>query len=161
MFANSVVWSSRGLTWSIATAAAGAIAGALLAAHGVTFGEWLHWLCKPLTTILIFVLAWRMRNPVSPRYRHGVLAGIVCSLGGDVFLMLPQDLFVAGLLAFLCAHLCLLVAWLGDSRWMARPWVLLTAYGYGALNLYLLWDAIEAPLRVPVIIYVVVLATAA
>jgi len=35
--------------------------------------------------------------------------GLVCSLVGDVFLMLPRERFVAGLVAFLLAHLAYLV----------------------------------------------------
>jgi uncharacterized membrane protein YhhN len=104
------------------------------------------------------VLAWRARPAQSPRYRRRILAGIACSLLGDVFLMLPGDLFVPGLVAFLCGHLCFIAAFLGDSRFGARPLLLLACLGYGAVNLYLLWDAIGAPLRVPVIVYVLVLA---
>jgi uncharacterized membrane protein YhhN len=140
-------------------AAMAAIAGALLAAADPGQGwRWLHWSGKPLATALIFVLAWRARPAQSPRYRRRILAGIACSLLGDVFLMLPGDLFVPGLVAFLCGHLCFIAAFLGDSRFGARPLLLLACLGYGAVNLYLLWDAIGAPLRVPVIVYVLVLA---
>jgi uncharacterized membrane protein YhhN len=141
-------------------AATAAIAGALLAASdpGQGWWRWLHWCGKPLATALIFVLAWRARPAQSPRYRRRILAGIACSLLGDVFLMLPGDLFVPGLVAFLCGHLCFIAAFLGDSRFGARPLLLLACLGYGAVNLYLLWDAIGAPLRVPVIVYVLVLA---
>lgn len=149
----------RGYAWVVAVVAAGAVAGALLhAADPAGFGQWLHWVCKPLVTALIFALAWRVRPALSPRYRCWILAGIACSLFGDVFLMLPQDLFVAGLLAFLLGHLCFIVAFLGDSRFGARPGWLLACLGYGAVNLYLLWGAIGAPLRLPVIVYVIVLA---
>jgi uncharacterized membrane protein YhhN len=140
-------------------AAMAAIAGALLAAADPGQGwRWLHWSGKPLATALIFVLAWRARPAQSPRYRRLILAGIACSLLGDVLLMLPGDLFVPGLVAFLCGHLCFIAAFLGDSRFGARPLLLLACLGYGAVNLYLLWDAIGAPLRVPVIVYVLVLA---
>lgn len=149
----------RGYALMVAGLAAGAVAGALLhAADPAGFGQWLHWICKPLVTVLVFGLAWRAQPVLSLRYRRWILAGIACSLAGDVFLMLPQDLFVAGLLAFLLGHLCFIVAFLGDSRFGARPGWLLACLGYGALNLYLLWDAIAAPLRVPVIVYVIVLA---
>jgi uncharacterized membrane protein YhhN len=73
--------------------------------------------------------------------------------------MLPGDLFVPGLVAFLCGHLCFIAAFLDDSRFGARPLPLLACLGYGAVNLVLLWDAIGAPLRVPVIVYVLVLAS--
>lgn len=147
------------LTVAVLAAAAGAIVGALLAAvHPSAGWLWLHWAGKPLATALIFVLAWRAQPAQSPRYRRGILAGIACSLLGDVFLMLPGDLFVPGLLAFLCAHLCFIVAFADGCRLAARtaPW--LAALGLGAVNLGLLWPAIATPLRVPVMVYVVVLA---
>lgn len=136
-----------------------AIAGALLASsHPGQGWQWLHWVGKPLATALIFVLAWRARPAQSPRYRRWILLGIACSLLGDVLLMLPGDLFVPGLVAFLLGHLCFITAFLGDSRFAARPFLLLASLGYGAINLSLLWPSIGATLRVPVIVYVVVLA---
>ncbi len=150
----------RGLALATLAAAVAAIAGALLAAADPGLGwRWLHWCAKPLATALIFVLAWRARPAVSPRYRRWVLAGIAGSLAGDVFLMLPGDLFVPGLLAFLFAHGCFIAAFLGDSRFAAPAWPLAACLAYGALNLALLWGAIDAPLRLPVIVYVAVLAT--
>lgn len=139
----------------VALAAFAAILGANLA---TTLGPWLHWICKPLTTGLIVLMVWRIRHPVSRTYRRWMLGGLICSLAGDVLLMLPQDLFVPGLLAFLCAHLCFLAAFLGDSRFAVRPWAMLVCLGIAAFNLYLLWGSIAAPLRVPVIVYVLVLA---
>lgn len=141
-------------------AAMAAIVGALLAvAHPDQGWQWLHWFGKPLTTMLIFVLAWRARPAQSARYRSWILAGIAGSLLGDIFLMWPGDLFVPGLLAFLLAHLCFIVAFLGDSRFAARPLPMLACLAYGAANLALLWPAIDLPLRVPVIAYVLVLAS--
>ncbi|OOG40131.1 lysoplasmalogenase [Rhodanobacter sp. C06] len=139
-------------------AAGAAIAGALLAREAPGW-VWLHWVGKPLATVLILALAWRARPASSPRYRRWILAGIACSLAGDVFLMLPGDLFVPGLVAFLFAHACLIAAFLGDSRFAAPAWPLVACLAWGAANLALLWNAIDASLRVPVIVYVAVLAT--
>lgn len=152
--------SLRSLRLATLGAALAAIAGALLASAYPDYGwQWLHWCGKPLTTILIFVLAWRARPAQSSRYQRWVLAGIGASLLGDIFLMWPGDLFVPGLLAFLLAHVCFIAAFLGDSRFAAWPLAWLGCLVYGALNLVLLWPAIDAPLRVPVIVYVVVLAS--
>ena len=140
--------------------ALGAIAGALLATGAAaTNWSWLHWICKPLATALILLLAWSVQPVLSTRYRRRIAAGIVCSLFGDVLLMLPQDLFVPGLVAFLCGHLCFLAAFLSDSRFAVRPQWLLASWGYGAVNLWLLWDSIGVSLRLPVIVYVVVLSS--
>lgn len=148
------------LAMGVTAAAAAAILGAILAGPAAADG-WLllHWLCKPLATVLIFLRAWHAQPLLSTRYRRWILAGITCSLLGDVLLMLPQDLFVPGLVAFLCGHLCFIAAFLGDSRFGARPWWLLASLAYGAINLYLLWDSIAPPLRLPVIVYVVVLTS--
>ncbi|WP_158880762.1 lysoplasmalogenase [Rhodanobacter sp. L36] len=151
-------WRRR-LTLAVIVVAIGAIAGELLATHDFGNGWWfLHWCFKPLATIWIFAMAWCAQPVVSVHYRRWILAGILFSCCGDVFLMLPVDLFVPGLLSFLLAHLCFLVAFLGDSRFAARPFVLLAALGYGALNLQLLWPSIPSPLRLPVTVYVTVLA---
>lgn len=159
-FSNAARAYPRGLALATLAAALAAIVGALLAASQPGHGwQWLHWLGKPLATVLIFLLAWLARPAQSPRYRRWILLGIACSLLGDVLLMLPGDLFVPGLVAFLFGHMCFITAFLGDSRFAARPWLLLVSLGYGAVNLCLLWDSIGAPLRVPVIVYVVVLAS--
>jgi uncharacterized membrane protein YhhN len=156
---NVELSSRRWLALLTIAAAVGAIAGDLLAAKQAGSG-WLrlHWCCKPLATMLIFALAWHTRTPVSARYRRWILIGIFFSCCGDVFLMVPMDLFVAGLLAFLLGHVCFLVAFLGESRFAARPFLMLACLGYAAINLLLLWPSIAVPLRVPVIVYVIVLA---
>lgn len=146
--------------WAVMVALAAFVAmlGANLAAP---VGPWLHWVFKPLTTGLIVLMVWRIRQPLGSTYRRWMLGGLLFSLAGDVLLMLPQDLFVPGLLAFLCAHLCFLAAFLGDSRLASPRWPLPACFAIAALNLYLLWDSIAAPLRVPVIVYVLVLASMA
>jgi uncharacterized membrane protein YhhN len=152
----------RWLRLAVACAAVAAIAGSQAMLHDPAAGwRWLHWVGKPLATVLIGLTVWRMRSPVSSRYRRWIGAGLLCSLVGDVLLMLPQDLFVPGLLAFLLGHLCFLSAFLGDSRFAARPLWLLASLGIAALNLWLLWGSIGAALRVPVIVYVLVLGSMA
>lgn len=151
--------ATRMLAVATLLVAAAAVVGALLAEAGPDRGWlWLHWFGKPAATALIWLLAWRARPAQSSRYRHWVLIGIACSLVGDVFLMLPGDLFVAGLLAFLVAHVCFIQAFLSDSRFAQLPLPWLGCLAFGAVNLMLLWNAIPTPLRIPVIAYVLVLA---
>jgi uncharacterized membrane protein YhhN len=67
------------------------------------------YLLKPGTMLLIILLAaLRLAGSAYPDSVYGVaiVAGLVCSVVGDVFLMLPRDRFIAGLVAFLMAHLC-------------------------------------------------------
>ncbi|MCB0148242.1 MAG: hypothetical protein KDE01_11385, partial [Caldilineaceae bacterium] len=64
-----------------------------------------RYLFKPLTTGLILLVVLTLPDPVSALYRGLVAAGIIFSLAGDVFLMLPGNTFVWGLVSFLVAHL--------------------------------------------------------
>jgi uncharacterized membrane protein YhhN len=72
--------------------------------------RWQHYLCKPLATALIIVIALS-RAPDAPHaYAVAIVSGLLCSLAGDIFLMLPADRFIAGLVSFLLGHLAYIVA---------------------------------------------------
>jgi uncharacterized membrane protein YhhN len=70
----------------------------------------LEYLCKPTTLVALIVVAIALDPAVDAQSRRGwFVAALVLSLAGDVLLMLDdeqRDLFVAGLAAFLFAHLC-------------------------------------------------------
>jgi len=95
----------RLLPYAIALAALCAIVSA--GAEGNLI--WLHYIAKPLTTLLILASVWRAGNAPNARYRHAVMIGIAFSACGDVFIMLPETLlpsgFLFGLGSFLVAHL--------------------------------------------------------
>ncbi|CAM4413740.1 lysoplasmalogenase [Stenotrophomonas pavanii] len=125
-------------------------------------GRWLHWLAKPATTLLIAAITWRVCDPAQPFYRRAVLAGVLLSCVGDIALMLPVDAFVPGLVAFLLAHLCYIVAFrdgLRAGRGLFAAAVLLGAFA--VLNVMGLWPHLPVPMRVPVLAYVLVLASMA
>jgi uncharacterized membrane protein YhhN len=139
---------------------------ALLVVAGATclLGEYLHvpalvYCGKPLATIATIVIAARSANAASAGYRAWITAGLACSLAGDVFLMLPQDLFVAGLASFLVAHLLYIVAFVRHGG-RARDTTAVGVFGFAALMLLLIWPALGA-LRWPVVAYVAVIATMA
>ncbi|HEY5972305.1 MAG TPA: lysoplasmalogenase [Pseudoxanthomonas sp.] len=138
--------------WIIASAL-GAIAGALLGGPWI----WLHYLCKPLTTLLILALAAGASTPVSPRYRALVCVGLVFSLAGDAFLMLPGDWFVFGLASFLLAHLCYVVAFAPGSGPRAKLVACLIYAVIAAANLAGLLPRVPVELHAPVLAYVAVL----
>ena len=141
----------------VVVAVAGAIAGALSGGPWI----WLHYLCKPLATLLVLSLALHAGPEPSARYRAAVVAGVAFSLAGDVFLMLPRDLFVPGLVAFLLAHLCFIVAFFPGARWPVRI-AATAAYGaVGAMNLMFLLPQVPVSLHLPVLAYVVVLVVMA
>jgi len=149
--------------WPVALAilAAGAIAGALIEAAGFKAAIWLHYLCKPAATMLIIAYAARVRDAAEPRYRRWILAGLGFSLAGDICLMLPVDAFVAGLAAFLFAHLCYIAALWRGARGPARLVCALAMAAFAALNIVGLWSHLPVALRGAVIAYTCVLAAMA
>ena len=145
----------------VALAAAGAIIGSLTTDGGADAWHWLHWVCKPLATLLIFGVASHAIRPVSAVYRRRMLLGITFCLLGDVSLMLPEDLFVPGLIEFLIAHAWFIAAFSSDVRFAARKWPWLVCLAFGTGMAALLWPGLAPAMRVPVLIYISVLATMA
>ena len=117
-----------------------ALATGLLVAAGVSaVGNWIAvarhssvgiYVCKPLTLVLMIGAALAL-DPTSEAMRTWFVIALVLSLLGDVFLMLPSDAFVAGLTAFLLAHVAYIVGLNQDSAgnwWYAVPVVVLAAF---------------------------------
>jgi len=81
------------------------VSGTLAIWFGYRQPEGGFYLFKPLTLLLIILIP--VLGGVSFTPLTGlILAGLLFSLLGDIFLMLPSDPFLAGLVAFLIAHLC-------------------------------------------------------
>jgi uncharacterized membrane protein YhhN len=141
------------LAAGIMIAAAGAIIG------GMAGDAWLplHYIGKPLTTLLILGLAATAAD-ADRRYRRWILLGLAFSVMGDVWLMLPGDYFVFGLIAFLLAHLAYISAFLPGLRWRAAVPAALCVAAYAVVYVLMLWPYLPGALRVPVLVYVVVLA---
>lgn len=146
------------LVSSVVAAILGAmLPGELLGGHVL----WLHYIGKPLATLLLCWQVWRVATPVSARYRRAVAIGMALSLVGDVCLMLPGDLFVPGLVAFLLAHIGYIVAFAPGSDPRARAMAFLLVAVVGAANLAGLLPRVDAALKVPVVAYTIVLAAMA
>jgi uncharacterized membrane protein YhhN len=139
--------------------AAAALAALLAIAGNLLAQPLLVWIFKPATTLLVIAWAWP-RGADAPAVRRWVRAGLWCSLAGDVFLMWPQG-FLPGLVSFLLAHLAYLVAFTRRQRLAARwqPFALYAAIA--ALLLAQLWPGVPAALQLPVVAYVVCLASMA
>lgn len=97
----------------IALAVAAVAAGAdWLAVH--RGDKRLEYLAKPAATLALLVAALLL-DPEHDGRRAWFVAALALSLAGDVFLMLPRDLFVAGLASFLVGHLAYVAGfWTGD-----------------------------------------------
>lgn len=132
---------------------------AIVGAAAPADARWLHWLAKPATTLLIASIAWQVRPALSPRYRRAVLLGMALSCLGDIALMLPVDAFLPGLVAFLLAHLCYIVAFAeGARRGRALLASVLLLGTVAAVNVIGLWPHLPVPMRLPVLVYVGALA---
>jgi uncharacterized membrane protein YhhN len=108
---------------------------------------------KPLTVLLIIGIAVAGESSL---YKYLILAGLLCSLAGDIFLMLPKDRFIPGLISFLVAHLFYIAAFTLDS---GRTPSLLTALPlliYGGVMLRMLFPSL-GKMKAPVIVYMLVI----
>ena len=114
------------------------------ARHVELGGLSLGYVFMPLTTLLILLLAATAPQSSSPRHQWSVVAGLLFSLAGDVCLMLPKDLFLAGLLAFLVAHGCYLFAFTADCRFASRLVPFAVWGGIGLVVLVVLWARLPA-----------------
>lgn len=68
-----------------------------------------EYVLKPLVMVALIAATVSLDDPSSSAVRWWMVAGLVCSLAGDVFLML-DDLFVPGLASFLVGHVAYIVA---------------------------------------------------
>jgi uncharacterized membrane protein YhhN len=109
---------------------------------------------KPLTMVFILLIAV-LGQAASAFYKYMIITGLLFSLAGDIFLMLPTDRFVAGLVAFLLAHLFYIAAFASEiSALIWWPLILFVIYG---IVIYIILASSLGKLKVPVLIYVVVI----
>jgi uncharacterized membrane protein YhhN len=133
-----------------------ALCSAALDVWAVYNDSWLEYIFKPLTMLLIIVIAMRERRPESSYYKKMILCGLFCSLLGDVLLMMPQDLFLPGLVSFLIAHLFYIAAFVYMAGRQATRWILLPFVAYGGVMLWILLPR-AGGMKIPVIIYMAVI----
>ncbi|MDR6226078.1 lysoplasmalogenase [Desmospora profundinema] len=94
----------------------------LLSAAGYLWGgvyrdrPWWRYMLKPGTMGFIILLAgWgAWQHPGA--FSWLILAGLMFSLAGDIWLMLPQDRFLRGLISFFMGHLCYVLAFLTEAK---------------------------------------------
>lgn len=118
------------------------------------------YLFKPLTVACAALLAFAAPAPVSQLYQAGVLAGLVFSLAGDVFLMLPRNYFLHGLVSFLLGHVCYISAFVSYGGWPRAPLAGVLGILYLGYLLRRLWPRL-GKYRGPVAIYALVLVAMA
>jgi uncharacterized membrane protein YhhN len=150
--------------WPISLLATATVVSGALAILSAPWGfgqPWMNLVFKPLTTLLIIAYAWP-RGTDRPLTRRWVLLGLALSLCGDVALMWPERGFLPGLVSFLLAHLAYLRAFTRDGVRLAMRPLPFVVYGLlAALILWQLWPGVPPGLRVPVLAYVIFLASMA
>jgi uncharacterized membrane protein YhhN len=116
---------------------------------------------KPLALVLLTATAVAL-DPADPTVRAWFVVALVFSLAGDVFLMLPGDLFVPGLASFLLAHVAYVVGFVAGGLEPAgvAAGVVLVAVGYLAVGRRLIGavQRAEPALAPPVLAYMGVIS---
>lgn len=101
-------------------------------------------------------------SPASNAIRAWMVLGLLCSLAGDVFLLLPARWFIAGLGAFLCGHIFyvngLLLAW--ESWLSALAGLALVAVGGATIGRVIVGDVslYHSRLTKAVMVYLLVIS---
>ena len=122
-----------------------------------------EYVCKPATLSALAIAAVAL-DPASgaDARRSWFVAALVFSLAGDVLLMLPREQFVAGLAAFLVAHLCYVAGFWTDGP-AAIPFLIaaaLVAVAIGSLGLRRIIPGVrrtDRALVAPVVSYMAVI----
>ena len=114
--------------------------------------ELLQYIFKPLTMLAIILLT--ILNVSSPPtfYQKMIVIGLIFSTVGDVFLI-DSRRFIQGLLSFLLAHICFIIAFFSTPNLPSVIFYL----AYVAFFLSILWKHLDN-LKIPVIIYSLTLA---
>jgi len=142
------------MSWAILASALLAITGSALGGDAI----WLHYCFKPLTTLLVWGMVWRATAEGRLPYRKAILAALLLSLCGDVFLMLPMPFgFELGLASFLIAHLFFLRAFTRDAPLFGRRLPLILLLPLSLANLLVLWPGVGPGLQIPVVAYMLCL----
>ncbi len=94
----------------------------------------LEYLCKPLTMVLLLGAALSL-DAADDGVRTWFVIALVLCLVGDVFLMLPQDLFVPGLASFLLGHVAYVIGFVTDGLVASRAGLGLVVVGIAMATL--------------------------
>jgi uncharacterized membrane protein YhhN len=107
---------------------------------------------KPLTMVLVISVALVTEATGPSGYKAFILAGLGCSLAGDVFLMFPERWFRPGLGSFLAAHICYIMAFKPGPGRPVSMVILLSFVIYGLLMFRTLAPSLGG-LKLPVLVY--------
>ncbi len=133
-------------------------AAVTIAAHYTRPPRWvLVRIFKPLTTILILLIALLPGTITTDPYARAIALGLLFSLAGDIFLVMPDRYFLYGLVAFLLAHGCYIWAFRAGASSAGFPWALAVLLAIGAGVLGYLWNRLSPVMKGAVGLYVIVI----
>ena len=138
-----------------------ALGAGLLIAGELTGNRTAVYVFKPLAIATVIAMVLLSSSQPTSKYRLLIATGLLWSAAGDVLLMLPGNLFAPGLGCFLIAHLCYISAFAthGSGRKVGTAALIPFALIAGAM-LSIVWPGLGA-LRIPVVLYIGVIATMA
>ncbi len=113
---------------------------------------------KPLTIIVLLLMATLRAQGINLVYSSGIMAGIIFSLVGDVALMLPRKQIIVGMSAFLVAHIAYIVSFSWGMNMITSFWPLLPILLYGAVIGWIIFPK-AGKLRFPALVYEIAIIT--
>ena len=123
----------------------------------------LEYIFKPALMLTLGVYFFqKTRHSSLQTQRKWVMAALVFSLVGDILLMFEGQ-FISGLIAFLTAHICYIIAFLRDNKGSIfsksdRFTGVLSILAYSSVFLYVVLPKVDAPLKVPIGIYALIIS---
>jgi uncharacterized membrane protein YhhN len=112
---------------------------------------------KPLTMVFMIAIAIFF-GATHENYFRLILAGLILSLLGDVFLVEPEKHFVYGLASFLVAQILYAVAFGFSSHGNFSP-LSLIAYSFGIAMPLVIFKGVPKALKIPVAFYAFAIAS--
>lgn len=114
------------------------------------------WLFKPLPLIFIIamVVFYEKKHFF---YRSAILAGLIFSVIGDLFLINPQIYFLYGLASFFMAHICYIVAFFRSGK--GFNFLSLLAFVIGFLIFLSISGGVPEIIKIPVVLYTLAIST--
>lgn len=142
------------ITETILLASIGILASAYIVADYRRLQRWIY-ILKPLTMLMIIAVALTA-NSADGQYQLLIVTGLLFSLAGDSFLMLPSDHFLHGLIAFFLAHLLYIAAFVGVSG-STGGWWIAVALGLLAVLVYRQLQSGLGALKAAVALYMMII----
>jgi uncharacterized membrane protein YhhN len=108
---------------------------------------------------MLFIILMAFQMPAtanSTTYKYLIIIGLVFSLAGDIFLMLPTDHFIAGLLSFLIAHIFYIVAFILTGAKLVSALYAIPFLLYGIVLFSVLLPYLKE-MKIPVAVYASIL----